>query len=135
MKRNDEEIIQGGLVTRVGELGDQIQVQRSNLDNLRATLRFKQEEAQKLNKESALLAKSLVKLHNTRKMVLKHCAAAVIQQNFRRHYAQIKVKHYITRLHDTKSTPQVQQTMAELEQAKRDVTLNNNHVQSRLQDV
>lgn len=85
----------------MGELGNQVQVQRSNLDNLRETLRFKQEAAQKLAKESAILSKSVVKLHNTRKMVLKHCAAAIIQRNFRRHYAKNKVQHYVARLHDT----------------------------------
>lgn len=84
-----------------------MQVQRSNLDNLRETLRFKQDAAQKLAKESAALSKSVIKLHNTCKMVRRHCAAAIIQRNFRRHYAKTKVEHYITRLHENNTVPPV----------------------------
>lgn len=94
VKMNDQSLVHDGMANRAGALGNAVQIQRQNLDSLRATLRSKQDAAQQLQRQTKIMKKSLEKAKAREQAILEDRAALIIQRTFHRFMFHKKYESY-----------------------------------------
>lgn len=94
VKMNEQAVVRNGMSSHADHLGDTIQMQRSNLDDLRQTLRSKQMRAEALLKETRQLYKAVVKAKAQVTKVREDRAAIILQRSISRHHVAKKLENY-----------------------------------------
>ncbi|EPY19262.1 hypothetical protein STCU_09551 [Strigomonas culicis] len=84
VKMNDQAVVQDGMTQHAGELGNAAQIQRQNLDSLRDTLRYKQQEAERYEREALRIGSTLATERERLRKVERDRAALILQRLFRR---------------------------------------------------
>lgn len=82
VKVNDQAMVKGGLASQRGQLGTSVQTARENLDNLRETLKKKQEKAEKLEREVGTIRETTSATLERTEMMLREMAAIIIQRAY-----------------------------------------------------
>lgn len=133
VKMNDH-AVRDGLADHAGQLGNAAQIQRGNLDSLRETLQAKQAAADRLEKESKALSKSLSKSKDQLTRIQRDRAAIIVQRAFHRYMLKKKLASYED--HQKKMQSELSaKNMAEMERLKREAEQKEEEARGRLKQA
>lgn len=82
VKVNDQALVQGGMTSQRGELGNTVQNVRQTLDSLRETLKQKLNAAEKLGRDAATMQEATSKADQRTEVMLREMAAIIIQRAY-----------------------------------------------------
>eukprot|EP00796_Vickermania_ingenoplastis_P009959 gene9959-6953_t len=97
VKVNDQAVVQGGLNSQRGQLGNAVQNVRQTLDSLRETLKKKQSAAEKMARDTESMRQAAISADERTEVMLREMAAIIIQRAYQMYTYRARLRKLKTR--------------------------------------